>query len=238
MLPDEHTELYDLASYDGPRIAKGGYHLPEPTTARHQETWALITHPQPAPPFPYLWLCLTHTDSESLGAGECGMWDTGHTLESTMADAAHHVALHERASLLEHCRTAELPPSPLLNPTEKQVEAALAHAQADGPCTAQAIGRTVLRRYQAARRAPGSESSPKTGVDQRHLETRLHQLLASGKATVHQAQEWRARTGISWPASSSGIVLWATRDQAEAWKGRPPHRSTTAAPPTGRSVRR
>lgn len=221
MLPNQHTELYDLASYDGPRIAKGGYHLPEPTTDGHQETWALIAHPEPAPSFRYLWLCLTHTDSEYHGAGECGMWDVGHTFESAMADAAHHAALHQHSSLLEHCRTADLPPSPLLNPTQKQVEAALLHVQSDGPCTTQAIGRTVLRRYQAARRAPGSDLPSKTSVDQHHLQTRLNQLLANGRATVHQAGEWRARTGISWPATSPQAILYASRDQAEAWKSSP-----------------
>jgi hypothetical protein len=216
-----NTQLFELRTYDGP-YAQYDELEPDwgtsPTSQGHHAQWALFHYPAPDNPFPFMWLCLTHTDHVELGADECGSWKTSYREDLAMAEAADHVAVHEAAARWEARRAPSRPPPTELNPTQDEVEAALRIAQADGPCPESALIESLMQAHRAAHAGPWPACIT---VSRRHLRTRLMQLGACGRLCLHQEQEWRGLTGVRWPSTSRNEVLYATREQGERWKNAP-----------------
>ncbi|WP_432156217.1 hypothetical protein [Streptomyces sp. bgisy153] len=215
ILPGRHTWLYSLASDDipvRPYPKTGDFYWTSPTADGHQPSWAVMHNPT-APAYAYLWLCLTEVNCSTYGTGECGYWKITEDRPTAEAQAARHAAAHDEAALAAHLDIASRPPSTVLIPTQHQVETAVRRSQTHGPCTVAAVRDALLR----MRAAEGF-----TQVSAFHLSTRLNQLLARGRLTVHQLREWRALSTISWPhLGDPGTVLYATRDQAHRWKSTP-----------------
>lgn len=222
VLPGRHTWLYSLAPHDipvRPYPETADFYWTSPTAEGHQPSWAVMYNPT-VTAYAYLWLCLTEINCSTYGTGECGYWAMTEDRPTAEAEVARHAAAHDEAALAAHLDTASRPPSTVLIPTQRQVEIAVRRSQTHGPCTAAAVRDALLR----MRAAEGF-----TEVSDFHLSTRLNQLLARGRLTVHQLSEWRARSTTSWPhLRGQGTVLYATRDQAERWKSRRPQSAAAA----------
>ncbi|MFK0047814.1 hypothetical protein ACIQU4_27765 [Streptomyces sp. NPDC090741] len=219
IVPNAHTQLHFLSDYNHPLGPVGdlrherSYYL-APTTEGLQAHWALLRDPHPDNPIPFMWLCLTHIDHEDLGPGECGRWRRCETSAAASEEAANHAFFHDRCAEEVRRRGAGAPPSTSLNPTEEQVEVALETAQTGGPCPEEALIEPILRAHRAEGTGSGAVC---TTVSRRHLQIRLTQLMAGGRARVRQEQEWRALTGTRWPSTSPHQALWATCEQGERW---------------------
>lgn len=217
VLPGRNTWLYALGTHDASVRAYPDacdFYGTSPTVTGHHPTWAVMHNTTTTSSFAYLWLCLTEINCSIYGQGECGYWQITEDRPTAEAQAKQHAVGHDEAALAAYLDTADRPPTTVLIPTQKQVETAVRRAQTNGPCSMSDIKTALLR----MRAADGCTSVS-------HLGTRLGQLMARGRMTVHQQREWSALTGVAWPCRTPHDVLYATREQAESWKHTKPIRA-------------